>query len=275
MTVDARDNRNAIMANRIAWDHAADLHRGNAEWLKQCDGFADPQYSVLDATLSERLTRLGIRGKDCVQLGCNNGREILSLKALGAGRCLGIDQSAAFLEQAAELTQISGHDAEFLCANVYELPQSITSKYDLVLITIGVLNWMPDLASFFSAAASLLRQGGKLIIYETHPFLEMFDPDAENPFLPSFSYFDQNPQIFVEDLVYDGNRTDQVAPESYWYTHGMGQILTACARAGFCLQELTEFPYSIREVDYDIYTNQNAQLPMSYLLEAALIQPGL
>ena len=38
-----------------------------------------------------------------VQIGCNNGRELLSLPSLGAIPVLGIDQSAAFLDQARRL----------------------------------------------------------------------------------------------------------------------------------------------------------------------------
>ncbi len=40
---------------------------------------------------------------------------------------------------------------------------------------------MPDLARFFRVVAGLLRPGGQLVIYETHPVLEMFDPEVETP----------------------------------------------------------------------------------------------
>lgn len=57
--------------------------------------------------------------------GCNNGPETLSLAAVGARRCLGIDQSAEILKG------IAGLDCEFLCADIYavkaaQLPMSFT-----------------------------------------------------------------------------------------------------------------------------------------------------
>ena len=64
---------------------------------------ARPGYNRLDETLTARLRALGLEGKSVIQLCCNNGREILSVKNLGAARCVGVDQSAPFLEQAAEL----------------------------------------------------------------------------------------------------------------------------------------------------------------------------
>jgi len=42
----------------------------------------------------------------------------------------------------------------------------------------------------------------------------------------------------------------------------------SCLNAKLTLIGLQEFPHSIREVDYDIYADQTAQVPMSYLLSA-------
>ncbi|WP_367153206.1 methyltransferase domain-containing protein, partial [Leisingera sp. F5] len=59
---------------------------------------------------------------------------------------------------------------------MYSLPSGIRRDFDFAVITIGVLNWMPDLGRFFQSVAGLLRPGGRLVIYETHPVLEMFEP---------------------------------------------------------------------------------------------------
>ena len=64
---------------------------------------------------------------------------------------------------------------------------------------------MPDLADFFKVVSGLLVEGGHLVIYETHPFLEMFDPKSTEPFTPSFSYFARTPFISENALVYDGS----------------------------------------------------------------------
>ena len=84
-------------------------------------------------------------------------------------------------QKAKTLQAISGHNCQLLCSDVYALPNDIARDFDIGLITIGDLRWMPDLTRFFSIATGLLRPGGRLVIYETHPVLEMFDPHCATP----------------------------------------------------------------------------------------------
>ncbi|SEQ47203.1 class I SAM-dependent methyltransferase [Thalassovita taeanensis] len=253
-------------ANRTAWDTSAPHHGQGAYWDGLTAGFATPGYSRLDTLLSAALTDAGIAGSRVVQVGCNNGRELLSCFALGARQGLGIDQSGAFLAQAETLRDIAGADCNFLRADIYDLPQNAPSDFDVALITIGVLNWMPDLPGFFASVAGLLRPGGRLVIYETHPFLEMFNPDSETPLTPDFSYFRRDPFTETAALTYDGLQAE--GAESHWFIHTVGAIVTACIGAGLRLDRLEEFPHSIREVEYALYQGQPAQLPLSYLLTA-------
>lgn len=262
------ERAHAVAANKQAWNQSAEHHLDTPYWQTLCRGFAQGQYSTFDETMTEALTRRALQGKSVVQVGCNNGRETLSLSAFGAVRCLGIDQSDAFLAQAHTLREIAQSDCEFLCANIYDLPASANKDFDMALITIGVLGWMPDLDGFFKAVASLLKPGGELLIYETHPVLEMFDPVADNPYLPAFSYFKDQPFIETEAIVYDGLKEDAEVHPAYWYIHKVSDILNGALRAGFQLLSFDEHPHSNREVEYDIYENQSAQLPMSYTLLA-------
>jgi SAM-dependent methyltransferase len=257
----------AIAANRAAWDHSARYHRGNAEWQRLVEGFADPGFSCFDATATQALQAVDVAGKSCVQIGCNNGRECLSLKALGAGRVLGIDQSAAFLDQARELAALSGCEVEFLCADIHDLPDGI-GQFDRALITIGVLNWMPNLPRFFKAVSDLITPGGALVIYETHPLLEMFDPDAADPFTPAISYFPSGPDVAAESITYDGSLPEDEAPVSYWFAHRLGRVISAVAAAGLRIERLEEHPHCNREVAYEQYENRPAQLPLCYVLTA-------
>ena len=261
------DTADITAKNRAAWDASAVHHGTGAYWDELVAGFADPAYSRFDATFTDALKAAGIEGAKAVQIGCNNGRETLSACAIGAAHCLGIDQSTAFLIQAATLRDVSGHNATFLEADIYALPADVPRNFDIAFITIGVLNWMPDLPRFFTAVANLLRSGGRLVIYETHPVLEMFDPEADDPMRPAFSYFRTLPFIETAAITYDGSTQDD-GPESHWFIHTLGAIVQASLDAGLTLTRLEEFPHSIREVDYDIYHGQEAQVPMSFLLSA-------
>lgn len=263
-----RELEQITAANRAAWDASAPLHGQGAEWATLLSGFARPGYSVLDQTLTETLKALAPEGKRVVQIGCNNGRELLSLRALGAIATLGIDQSAGFLAQAEQLAQLAGaKDCQFLCADIYDLPKGIAPCHELGLITIGVLNWMPDLQRFFQVVAGLLAPGAALVIYETHPFLEVFDPTGEDPLRPVTSYFSQAPLIDSAVITYDGSDGGEGAA-SYWFIHTLGEIVTACVQAGLQIERLTEHPHCNREVEYEQYQGQAAQLPLCYTLVA-------
>jgi SAM-dependent methyltransferase len=225
-----------------------------------------PGFSVLDPCLTETLRGIGIAKRRAVQVGCNNARELLSLSALGAEPVLGIDQSASFLAQGETLAKAAQLRPTLLEADIYALPEGL-GQFDLVLITIGVLNWMPDLPRFFEIVARLMAPEAVLVIYETHPFLEVFDPDSQGPHEPAFSYFDRSPQESIKSITYDGTYDSDAKP-SYWFIHPLGEIVTACVQAGLTLDRLIEHPHSNREVDYDIYAGRTAQLPMSYTLVA-------
>ena len=257
----------ATEANRRAWNASAIRHGAGPAWDRLVRGFAAPGFSTFDPTITACLQSVGIAGKSLVQIGCNNGREVLSAMALGARTALGIDQSEAFLAQAAQLNAVAKTQARFLRADIYDLPPDAPRPFDIALVTIGVLNWMPDLPGFFRAAAGLLAEGGCLVIYETHPFLEMFDPHAADPFTPARSYFANAPFVSEGAIVYDGSARG-TAPPSYWFVHRLGAVVTGCAAAGLRVEQLEEFPHSNREAEYGRYESRPAQLPLCYTLIA-------
>ena len=263
------DIRKITQANKASWDASAPHHKDSDSWKILVKQVSKPGFSTFDATMTDLLGNLDLSGKSVVQVGCNNGREVLSLAAFGAESCLGIDQSQAFLAQARDLAKIAGSDAQFVAADIYDLPEGLP-RFDVALITIGVLNWMPDLPAFFRAVAGLLRPGGTLLIYETHPFMEMFDPESDTPFVPVESYFRKAP--FVEDSVisYDG-KTGETGAAFYWFIHTLADIFTACLAAGLTIADFREYPHSNREVAYDIYQDHAPQIPMCFSLIARAV----
>ncbi len=209
-------------ANRAAWEASAPYHEEGAEFAALLAGFAKPGFSCLDAVLTERLLALGVAGKDVAQICCNNGREILSVKNLGAGRCVGFDPSGAFLAQGRRLAAAAaggggGIDCDFVEGDVYKISDAYDGAYDgafdIVLITIGVFGWMPELGTFFDVVARLLRPGGALLVYEEHPIMNMFEPGAADPLKPVASYFKAEPFEDTGAIVYDGQEAQ--LPLSY------------------------------------------------------------
>lgn len=257
----------ATAANRAMWDASADYHRADAQWQALLDGFATPGFSVLDAVETEVLGRLDIRGKAVAQLCCNNGRELLSAKNLGAGRCVGFDQSARFIAQARELAAAGGLDVEFVATDVYAIDAGYDGGFDVVLVTIGAIGWMPDLPAFVAVAARLLRPGGHLFMHEQHPIVDMFDPTGPTPFEPTMPYFTDRPYVSRDPIVYHGQATRPVG-ESYWYTHTLAAIFQACLGNDLAIRDFQEFPHNISTPDWAVYEQRPARLPLSYALLA-------
>ncbi|MHC8400427.1 class I SAM-dependent methyltransferase [Pseudomonas sp. MDT1-17] len=253
----------AIASNRDAWNDSARHHKDTPEWQARLTAVGNGDFCCLDDTLRGLLEHVGVDGKDVVQLGCNNGRESISLFALGAHRVVGVDQSKAFLDQARELASRSPHAPEFIEADIHRLPSELHEHFDVALITIGVLNWMPDIGEFFRHVAQTLKPGGSLVVYETHPFLEMFDPESADPYRPDSSYFRSEPFVQDQPIVYEG-KVDQQAPSSYWFVHTLGAIFTGAIDAGLQVSHFKEYPHSNREELYDRYEQQTAQLPLCF-----------
>jgi len=96
----------------------------------------------------------------------------------------------------------------------------------------------------------LLRPRGRLIIYETHPFLEVFEPWSETPHMPVKSYFHQGALIDMDPLVYDGIGATGAgeAPPAHWLIHRISDVLNGLIAAGLTLDSFEEYADSNREV---------------------------
>ena len=129
------DTKQITEANRAAWEQAAPLHRSqNMERLKQ--DFSGRGFSCLNDVETKFLQGLGVAGKDVAHLCCNNGQELLSVKNLGAGRCVGFDGAEGFLAQGRELAEAGDIDCEFVCTDIYKIDPAFDASFDLVTVTI-------------------------------------------------------------------------------------------------------------------------------------------
>jgi SAM-dependent methyltransferase len=253
-----------VAANKASWNEAAERHRSHDQYTALLEGFARPGFSVLDATLTGRLEGLGLAGKAVAQLCCNNARELLSVKNLGAASVTGFDFSEAFLDQARELAAAGGIQAELVQTEIAKIPADYDGSFDLAVVTIGVLGWMPDLAEFFATARRILKPGGHLVIYESHPILNMYDDrDTRLPPVADESYFRQEPYRSDDGLDYWRN-DDYAATPCYWNFHKMSDVVMGVVRAGFALEDFEELPHDVG--NHIHLENQPQQLPLSYIL---------
>jgi ubiquinone/menaquinone biosynthesis C-methylase UbiE len=252
-----------IEANRIMWNETADIHaQGYGAELLDHVGALD--FSTFDDVEKRMVARIGLEGKAVIQLGCNNGRELISVKKAGAGRCVGVDVSDKFIAQGRQLASRGGVDVDFLRSSVYDIPRDFDRQFDLVYITSGVLGYLPDLDGFFGIVSRLLRAEGQLFIYEIHPVLNMFD--AYKGLAIEASYFQSEPFM-------DGEGPDYFVPEqvvkavSYWFSHTLADVIGGCLKHRLSLTHFEEYGHDVSEV-YAAFEHFNKKPPLSYSLLA-------
>jgi len=256
-----KQRREFTDANRDAWDEAAPIHE-KINQARLVKAFSKPGYNTLDDHCLDRLKEIGVQGKSIAHLCCNNGRELLSLKNLGAGHCVGFDASAAFIEQAHALAKASGHtDVAFVTTDIYEVPADKTGPYDIVMTTIGVISWMPDLEGFFDVVAQLTRSGGHVFIEETHPVLMMYEEgEGDEPSFLEYSYFKDDPWVETTGLdYYEG--TKYTSKPHYSFQHTLADIMMAAIDRGFVLSHFAELGFNISELCADL-EHAEAKPPM-------------
>ncbi|MDH3691735.1 MAG: class I SAM-dependent methyltransferase, partial [Gammaproteobacteria bacterium] len=247
-----KSRRRYTAANREAWDEVAPIHKKlNHDQL--LDGFATKGYNTLEAHCTERLSEIGLVGKSVAQLCCNNGRELLSVKNMGADYCVGFDASSEFIDQAGELANVAGHkDVEFVVTDIYDIDSSFFERFDIVMVTIGVLGWMPDLSAFLEIASKLLKGGGHMFIEETHPVLMMYEEgEGDAPSYLAYSYFHDEPWRETSGLDYYG-RTKYESKPNYSFQHTLSDIFMAAIENGFVLKHFRELAYDISNFCSDL-----------------------
>lgn len=251
---------------KTAWNEAAPVHWRVTHTM--LDEIKDPEHEFIHAIQVDELARIGIRGARVAHLNCNNGRETIAMRRLGAASCVGFDIAEGFIEQARQLADAAAvGNCTFVCSDVYQLGAEYDNAFDLVVITAGAIAFMPDLEAYFSVARRLLRDNGKLTVYDAHPVTRIFlkDRDRKNrPLEIVQSYFSNAPVQHDTGLDYQGGTTYEASPV-YYFQHTLGDVVTACVRAGFAVEKLSEHDRDPSQARSSL-EQLKAKLPLSYIL---------
>ena len=227
----------------VAWDEAAEIHRKikHDDWLR---AFEHERTYPIDPYLTARFEALSFQGKMIAQLNCNNGRELISLRLLGAGRCVGFDISTGVLAEARDLDAMTKAGCEFVKADCQVIPVAYYATFDIVLVTAGALCFVPDITKYFQQIANLLAPGGTGLIYEAHPLLNMFemDRDREGAADLRFDYFRDVPKLHVQGLDYYTHKP-YTAREIYYFHHTTADIVTASLAVGLAIDSMEELSF--------------------------------
>lgn len=223
-----------ININKQTWNNKTDVHVVS-------DFYDNENFIKGKSTLKDiELELLGnISGKKILHLQCHFGQDSLSLSRMGA-KVTGIDLSDKAIAKAQELNSQLQLDATFICCNIYDLPNHLTEKFDIIFTSYGTIGWLPDLTKWATIVSHFLNPSGKFIMAEFHPVVWMFDNDFKDVF---YSYFNIEPIIEDESGTY-ADRYSEIQAKTITWNHPTSEVLNVLIQSGLEINSFNEFDYS-------------------------------
>jgi SAM-dependent methyltransferase len=241
--------------NRRSWNHATvahNSHKGDQAAFLRGGG---------STLFPEELELLGdLAGRRLVHLQCNAGQDSLSLAARGA-TVTGVDISDQAIAFAARLSADAGIPATFVRADVYDwLAAAPPATADLVFSSYGALCWLSDLRTWARGIAGVLAPGGRLVLVEFHPLLDLVEArDGAIVLAPApasggaHRRWDSGVRDYVADsgagllhgATYEPGGVDFANPEAcHEFLWTVADIVDAVASAGLVIERVREWPYA-------------------------------
>lgn len=231
-----------LAANRRNWNERTPIHVASRFY-----DVASFKAGRVTLNAIERREVGPVAGRSLLHLQCHFGLDTMSWARLGAA-ATGVDFSDAAIRQARALSAEVGVGARFVEADVYDLPQRLDERFDIVYTAVGVLCWLPDLAAWAQVAARFVKPGGTFYIMDVHPFLGVFETaDADGGAAPFENLRVRYPYFpHPEGLYFAGGAPSYAGDEvieagCYEWPHSVGEILGAIADAGLVVEFFHEF----------------------------------
>jgi SAM-dependent methyltransferase len=226
-----------VTANRASWNERVAIHLADRSGIYEVDAFLDGA----DALMPIEAAELGdISGLRVAHLQCHFGLDTLSLARRGVASIVGLDFSNTALEAARDLSSRAGLEARFVCADVYDAPQVLgRAAFDLVYVTWGALNWLPDIGAWSRVVATLLAPGGRVYLADCHPVMARLEW-VEDRLTFHYPADTSNGLRFDEPATYAGDGTTLRNATTYEWVHSLGRIVSSLASEGLRLDFLHE-----------------------------------
>ena len=244
---------NYIEINKQSWNKKTDFHI--ASEFYDNEKFIQGQSSLNDV----EINLLGdINGKSVLHLQCHFGQDTISLTRLGA-KATGVDLSDKAIGRAKELALKTESDTQFVCCDLYSLPDHLDGQFDIVYTSYGTIGWLPDMNKWASIIAHFLKPGGRFIFVEFHPVVWMFDDDFYHV---KYSYFNVEPIIEMEEGTY-ADTNAPIKQECITWNHPISEVVNSLLKNGLEINSLNEYNYS----PYDCFNNTIEIAPKKYRIE--------
>mgnify|MGYP000219625423 CR=1 FL=1 len=196
---------------------------------------------------SIELDLLGdITGKSVLHLQCHFGQDTISLTRMGAS-ATGVDLSDKAIETAERLAKQTESKANFVCCDIYELPNHLTGEFDIVFTSYGTIGWLPDMDKWATVVNHFLKPGGQFLIVDFHPFVWTFDDDFKGI---HYNYFNVEAIHETEEGTY-ADRDADLKIEYISWNHPTSEVMNALIGQGLTIKAFNEYNYS----PYDCFSH--------------------
>ena len=261
-----------MQVNQKFWNEAVNLHAKSKFY--DLEGFKKTKNSLLHVELKE----LGeINGKSMLHLQCHFGMDTLSWANMGV-EVTGVDFSKNAIDFAKELAKELKIKVKFVHSNVYDLPNVLNEKFDVVYMSYGMLCWLDDLKKLAEVIAHFLKPNGIFYIVENHPFLNMLE-EENGKLTVRYSYFEGEPLRYEENGTYA--TSEQLENNvTYEWNHSISEIVNSIIEAGMRIEFFHEFPFlefkynslfRKREDGYWELIDPNTKIPLMFSIKAKKI----
>lgn len=222
--------------NRARWELLAQVHGQDATYdsaalIAGADSLHEEENAALRAAAAD------LAGLDVLHVQCHIGFDTISLARRGA-RMTGVDFSARALERAARLADQAGATVRWVEADSTTLPGSLARAFDLAYATVGVLTWIDDVGAWMRSVAGVLRPGGRLVLVDAHPLMDMIQ--TTDPLTFDMPYANNGGHVFTSGETYADPSLRLPETPSVNYAHSLGEIVSAAADAGLQIRRLVE-----------------------------------
>lgn len=199
-----------------------------------------------------------IKNKSILHLQCHFGQDTISLSRMGAN-VTGVDFSEKSIIKAKELAIHLKQNTIFICSDIYDLPEMLDQKFDIIFTTYGTICWLPDLNAWGKLINKFLKPEGRLVFVEFHPFVWMFDEHFQKI---KYHYNNTNPIVEVEYGTYANPNAD-ITNDCITWNHGVGEVIESLISNGLVLESLKEYDFA----PYPFVNNSIEDKPGKYTIK--------
>jgi len=223
-----------IESNKHAWGQISEDH-----------------YHAFKKALSEGTHQLNkyikqeigdLTGKKVIHLQCNTGADTILLAQTGASSVTGVDLVPDNILYARKLAEdFNINNISFIESDIMEFMEKHNEKYDVVFVSEGAVGWLPDLKKWGRTIRHLLNNDGFFYVFDSHPFLLMFDENklSDNISEIKYPYFGKEPDVDESIGGYASETKSGV--RAYFWMYTVADIINSLTSAGLHIEYFHEF----------------------------------